>query len=295
MKMFWCVLLVSFGYFLYPFSIHARPHPLKVVATFSVLGDLVKNVGGDAIDLTVLVGADGDIHTFEPTPYDDAVLSKADIVFENGLHLDPWLDDLYRACASKAKRVVVSESIPLIKIDKETDPHVWHDVANATVMVKNIQNGLSSIDPQHAFLYQRNASMYLEKLDALDRWVKEQLQIIPVSQRKLVTSHDTFGYFCRRYGFQLVGTALESMTTEAADPSAAHMAELVKKIQQTKVKVIFTENTHSPKLMQVLAQDAGVRVATSLYTDASGKPGGDGDTYIKMMQHNVKVLTEYLK
>ncbi len=293
--MFWCALLVSIGCFLYPFSIHADPHKLNVVATFSVLGDLVKNVGGDAIDLTILVGPDGDVHTFEPTPQDDVILSKADVIFENGLHFEHWLDDLYSASGSKAKRIIVIDGVESIKRDREIDPHLWHDVANAMVMVRRIQDGLSMADPQHAVYYQGNARKYLEQLDQLDQWVLGQLEIIPLQDRKLVTSHDTFGYFCRRYGFQLIGAALESMTTEAADPSAAQMAGLVKKIRETKVKAIFTENTHRPKLMQALGQDVGVRVATSLYTDALGKPGSDGDTYIKMMRHNVNVLTEYLK
>ena len=269
--------------------------PVKVVATFSMVGDLVKNVGQDRVELTVLVGANGDVHAFEPTPQDGIILSKADIIFENGLHLEHWLDDLYASSASKARRIVVSDDVETLKAQGDVDPHIWHDVNNALIMVENIRKGFGEVDPTHADYYEHNAQVYIEQLARLNYWVMEQLKDIPDENRKLVTGHDTFAYFAARYGFQIVGAAIESATTEAVDPSAAQIAALMDKIKSAKVKAVFTENMHNPKLLQSLAQEAGVKVAPDLYTDALGPAGSDGDTYIKMIQHNVQIIAEYLK
>jgi zinc/manganese transport system substrate-binding protein len=295
MKTFWFALVISLVIFNSALSRGEFHKKLTVVATFSVLGDLIQNVGGEAIDLKVLVGADGDVHTFEPTPQDNIVLSKADVIFENGLHFEHWLGQLYAASSAHAKRIAVTDGLRLIENNQEVDPHVWHDVANAIIMVKHIEEGLSQADPTHASYFHNRTVKYIEELTGLDQWVVAQVATVPVENRKLVTSHDTFSYFCRRYGFELMGAVIESSTTEASDPSAAQIAQLVRKIRQANVKAIFTENTHSPKLLQALAQDAGVKVSTYLYTDALGKPNGEADTYIKMMQHNIRVLTEFLK
>ena len=281
---------------------------IKAVATFSILGDIVHQIGGKAIDLNVLVGPDGDAHTFEPTPQDNVVLSKADIIFENGLHFEHWLDNLYGASGSKAKRIVVSEGvIPRHLGDDqqdtdaqqgnspgEIDPHIWHDVSNAVKIAEAVRDGLVSVDPKHADTYTANASAYIDQLKELDMWTIATLSNIDKDNRKLVTSHDTFGYFARRYGFIVIGTALESPTTEAVDPSAKQMAELIGKIKDAGVAVVFTENIKSPKLIKTVAVETGVKVAPVLYTDALGPKGSAGDTYIKMIQYNVGVITKAL-
>jgi len=276
------------------------PSPkIKAVATFSILGDMVKNVGGDKVDITVLVGPDGDTHTFEPTPREAAILAKAQVVFENGLDFEPWLDDFYAASGSRAARVVVTDGIEPIVIAQDVgryvDPHVWHDVSNAMIMVERIRDGLISTDPGNAVYYKENTEKYLAELAEMDQGIIETLKDIPDERRKLVTSHDTFGYFAERYGFAVIGTAIASASTEAVDPSAAEIAQLVEKIKAAGVRVVFAENTHDPKLLKSVAAEAGVKLAPKLYTDALGPVGSAGDTYVKMMRYNAKIFAESLK
>jgi zinc/manganese transport system substrate-binding protein len=197
-----------------------RPGKLRVVATFSILGDLVKHVADDEADVVTLVGPDGDAHTFEPTPTDGVAVAEADILFENGAGLEGWLDKLYKSSGSRGQRVTVTDGLKLREAeqDHEKDPHVWHDVQNAIHMVEVIRDHLVQADPDHAGQYRANASSYLARLHSLHRWVEEAAGTLPPERRKLVTSHDTFGYFAGRYGFEITGTALASFSTETADP-----------------------------------------------------------------------------
>lgn len=283
-----------------------RPGKVRVVATYSVLGDLVKNVAGDGADVVTLVGPDGDAHTFEPTPKDAVSLAEADLVFENGVGFETWLDKLYSSSGTRARRVVVTDGLKLREGDDrepgtahhhndEHDPHVWHDVKNAAHMVGAIRDTLVQADPPNADKYLINAAAYLDRLGALDAWVVEQVGGLPKERRKLVTSHDTFGYFADRYGFEVVGDMLSSVSTEAADPSPAAFARLAGAVRAAGVPAIFAENVHNPKLMERLAKEAGVRLAPPLYTDALGPPGGDGDSYEKMIRHNVATIVGALK
>jgi zinc/manganese transport system substrate-binding protein len=287
----------------------------KVVATFSVLGDLVRNVAGDHVELIVFVGPDADTHTFEPSPTDGVTLAKADAVFENGAGLEPWLDGLYQSARSRGRRVVVTQGLKMIEADadehkheekapakepaihkhEDVDPHVWHDVQNAMHIVEIVRAQLAEVDPAHAQAYSDNAASYLQQLKDLDGWVVQTVATLPESERKLVTSHDTFGYFARRYGFKVLGSGLESVSTEAADPSAADFAKLCQAIKAARVPVIFAENVQNPKLMQRLAKEAGVRLAPPLYTDALGPEGSDGASYEKMMRHNVSTIVSQLR
>ena len=191
--------------------------------------------------------------------------------------------------------MVVSDGIEPIQVDREVDPHVWHDTSNAMVMVERIRDALMAADSAHGVYYKENAENYLAALAKLDHWIIDTLKDIPDTKRQLVTSHDTFGYFAKRYGFKIVGSAIESATTEAADPSAAQIARLVEKIRSAGVKTIFAEHTHNPKMLESIAAEAGARVAPALYTDALGPAGSDGDTYIKMMEHNTKILADSLR
>ncbi|MBM4068090.1 MAG: hypothetical protein FJ271_03985 [Planctomycetes bacterium] len=288
-----------------------RPGKLRVGATYSVLGDLVKNVAGDSADVVILVGPNGDAHTFEPTPKDGVSLAEADVIFENGVGFEAWLDKLHSSSKSKAKRVVVTEGLELRegechhahkpgekhehKDEHEDDPHVWHDVKNAIHMVGVIRDALAEADPPNAPKYKANADAYLAKLQALDAWVVEKVATLPKQNRKLVTSHDTFGYFAARHDFDVVGTLLTSVSTEASDPSSATFAKLVESVKAARVPAIFAENVHNPRLMERLAKEAGVKLAPPLFTDALGQPGSEGDTYEKMIRHNVTVIVEALK
>lgn len=268
---------------------------LRVVATFSILGDLVRNVGGDLIDLRVLVGPDADTHTFEPTPADAASLTQASVVFENGLGLERWLDSLVQASGTQARQVVVTSGIQPGTIglgdDKGTvDPHAWQDVSNAIKMVAAIQDGLTTADPAHASVYKANADRYTQTLTELDTTIAAQAAALPPDRRRLVTNHDALGYFAARYGFEIIGTALSSVSTEAGDPSAAQVAALAAEIKSAGVPAIFTENVENSKVIDQIARESGAVVGQPLYTDALGQPGSDGDTYVKMMRHNIAAI-----
>lgn len=275
---------------------------LKVVATFSILGDITRNVGGEAIDLTVLASAGLDPHTYQPSPADLAKVAEADVVIENGLHFEGWLDGIIESSESLATRAAVGEAVSPLRnaphADEEpaddhghgeVDPHVWHSVANTIQMTKAIRDALAQADPANAATYHANAEAYIGQLQALDKWVFEQVGTLPEARRKLVTAHDTFGYFADRYGFEVIGTLLPT-TTEGAMPSAQHLARLVDGVRAAGVPAIFAENVSANGAINQIASEAGVAVVASLYTDALGSAGSGADTYIGLMRHNVQTI-----
>lgn len=267
---------------------------LKVVATYSILGDLVQNVAGDRVELFVLVGADGDTHTYEPTPGDSRTLAEADLVFENGLEFESWIDDLYTSSGSKAIRVAASDGIePLAGGD--FDPHIWHSVTNAIQMVTNIRAALASADAANAAAYQANADAFIARLEELNQYITTQVDGLPAERHKLITNHDALGYFANAYGFTIVGDALGSVSTEAAEPSAAQIAAVADAIRREGVPAIFTENIEGSQVIEQIAREAGVKVAPALYTDALGPAGSEGATYLTMMRYNVDVIVSALR
>ncbi|MCA9407261.1 MAG: zinc ABC transporter substrate-binding protein [Candidatus Omnitrophica bacterium] len=282
---------------------------IKVVATFSILGDWVQNVAGVDADVQILVGANSDVHTFEPTPREMKILQQADIILENGAKLESWLDDLYQSSQSKAERIEVIQGLNLIAVDhrdedvhkkeshhhSDQDPHVWHDVALVIKIIERIDSELSDKDPIHASTYHANAQQYIQELKDLDVWITDQVKKIPPARRKLVTSHDSFGYFARRYGFIIIGAAVNSFTTEAFDPSAARIAQLISKVRSENVSAVFTENMFNNQLIKALADEAQVTLAPPLYSGALGETQSEGSTYIEMMKYNIKQITEVLK
>ncbi|MBI3360700.1 MAG: metal ABC transporter substrate-binding protein [Chloroflexi bacterium] len=272
---------------------------LKVVATFSVIGDFARVVGGDQIELTTLVGAGRDTHTFDPNPTDGVALARASLILENGLGFETWLDDLYASSGSRGSRIVVTKGIePRMATAgggaQAADPHVWHAVANAIQMIGNIRDALGKADPAHAQTYQANAEAYVAQLQELDAWVFAEVNALPEGRRKLVTTHDTFGYFAQRYGFKIVGTVLPA-STEGASPSAQQVAALVEAVKAQGVPAVFAENVSSNAILQQVANEAGVKIVGSLYTDALGPPGSDGETYLKMMRRNVTTIVAALR
>jgi zinc/manganese transport system substrate-binding protein len=278
---------------------------LKVVATTSIIGDWVNVVGGDDVEAKTLVGADGDPHEYEPVPADSISLSEANLVFENGFGLETWLDKLYDSAQSKATRVVITDGVEVRHVaagdgerpngkDDDRDPHAWQSVKNAVVMVGNIRDALVKADPSHAADYKSRTDAYIKQLNELDAWVQDQINLIPAEHRKLVTSHVAFGYFGQRYGVDISRSGLESVTTEAADPSARQIAEVVEQIKASGVPVIFLENVQNPKLINQIAAEAKVKVGPPLYSDALGEPGTDGDSYVKMIRYNVQTLVRAL-
>jgi len=296
---------------------------LRVVATFSVLGDLVSNVGGDAIELTVLVGPDSDTHTYEPSPSDSAALAEAQVLVENGLELESWLDELVTASGSQATRIVAAEGISARTAEHaeehegeehegeehegeehegeeghehgEFDPHIWQDVANAMQMVRNIEAGLSAADPDNAAVYQSNARAYLDTLEELDTYIRSQAGSLPEDRRRIVTNHNALGYFGAAYGFTLVADVLGTASTEAAEPSAQALAALADRIRNENVAGIFTENMVNTALADTLSRETGVAIGGALYTDALSAPGGKADTYVAMMRANIDTLVTALK
>ena len=292
--------------------------PVRVVSTSSILDDLVRRVGGDRIASHVLVPPGGDSHAFAPTPADGAALVDAAVIFAIGLDFEPWLAGLVDSTGTGAAVVEVSTDVPLLTLAPppgaapaddarpaapaaddeqaaaggigEFDPHIWHDVTNAIIMVENIRDALSAADPDYADTYRANAEAYIAELTALDSWVQEQINFLPADQRKLVTSHDSLGYFANRYGLSLVGTAFGSLSTEAGDPSAAQIAALVTAIQAEQVNAIFAENVSNPALMEAIAAEAGVALAPSLYTDALGEPGSGVETYVDLITFNTEQI-----
>ncbi len=279
---------------------------LQVVATFSVLGDFVKVVGGDDVELVTLVGANGDAHTFEPSPSDGVKLHRAALIFENGLGFEPWLDRIVKACGTKAKRVVVSSGVQIRHAAAcehegehahdhgDANPHIWQSVARTRQIVGTIRDALSQHDPANAADFAERAKIYLQQLDELDGFIRQRVAALPESSRKLFTAHDTFGYFADDYGFEIMGSALGSMSTEVADPSAREFASLIDAVKASGVKAVFAENTHSSKFAKSLAHSAGVKVVDTLYTDALGESGTPGDTYLGMMRFNVDAIVAAL-
>jgi ABC-type Zn uptake system ZnuABC Zn-binding protein ZnuA len=266
---------------------------LPVVATFSVLGDLVHNVGGEHVSVAVLAGPGIDTHTFAPAPADGVTLAHARLVFENGLGFEPWLDDLYQAAGSQATRVVLSEGIDVIAAeDGARDPHLWHSAANAIVMARSIGAALAAADPANAGSYRANTDAYTVELEALDDWIMAQVNRLPPERRKLVTTHDTFGYFAERYGFEVVGTLLPT-TTEGASPSAQALAALVEAVRAEGVPAVFAETVSNNSLLDQVSTEAGVEVVT-LYTDALGPAGSAGATYLDLMRSNVSAIVTAL-
>ena len=272
---------------------------ISAIATYSILGDWVGRVGGEHVRLTTLVGPGGDAHTYEPTPQDSAAVADAALLFENGLGFEVWLDRLFEASGSRATRVVVTQRIPGRTFSgdhghSETDPHVWHDPQFAIEMVQAVSAALTKADPSHADDYQKNAEAYLSELQELNTWIQSQITMLPDSRRKLVTTHDTFGYFAERYGFQ-VSSVMGTVSSEVADPSAAQIAAIVETIRREQVPAIFAENILNPQLTEQVAREAGVRVVPTLFTDALGEKGSGGDSYLQMMRSNVTKIVESLK
>ncbi|MCX6018065.1 MAG: zinc ABC transporter substrate-binding protein [Chloroflexi bacterium] len=271
---------------------------LRVVVTFSVLGDFVGRVAGGMADINVLVPAGGDAHEYEPAPSDVVRIADADVIVENGVGFEAWLDMLYQSSGSKATRIIASEGIKLREVAEGRtvhDPHIWHDVRNAIRMVNNIAEAFARADAPNAVQYQANAAKYVAELDALDAEIAAKIGTLSESQRRIVTTHDSLGYFGARYGVEMIGSVIDSVSTESGEPSAQEMAALIEKIHTQHVQAIFVENMSNPRLVERVAQEAGVRVGGELFTDALGAPGSVYATYIDAMRANVRTLSEAVK
>jgi zinc/manganese transport system substrate-binding protein len=276
---------------------------VKVVASFTILGDLVKNVGGDRVVVTTLVGPNGDAHVFQATPADAKAVAGADLVVVNGLGMEGWMDRLIPTSGYKGPVVVASQGVkPRTMIEEENeirgkperkiDPHAWQDLENGIIYVDNIAQGLSKVDPAGAATYRARAAAYEAKLRDLDEWVKKEFSSIPKAKRRMITTHDAFGYFGAAYGIEILAPVGFSTESEA---SAGDIARLIRQIRQEKITAVFIENVSDPRLMEQVAKESGVTMGGELYSDALSKPNEAAPTYIDMFKNNVTKIVTAMK
>jgi len=281
-----------------PASANADAARLNIVATFSILGDFAKNVGGERVNVTTLVGPNSDTHVYTPTPSDAKKITDAKLVIVNGLGLEGWLPRLVKSSGSKAATVVATKGIATRKIEdgyshdpSDADPHAWQSVVNAKTYVTNIRDALIAADPAGAEAYKANAASYLSKLDALDRDVREAVAKIPPERRSVISTHDAFGYFAAAYGIKFI--APQGVSTES-EPSARDVAAIISQIKKQKIPAVFLENVSDPRLMRRIAAETGANIGGTLYSDSLTDEKGPAPTYIDMVRHNIKALTSAL-
>jgi zinc/manganese transport system substrate-binding protein len=295
-----------------PMSAFAQ-EKLPVVASFSILSDMVAEVGGDRVVVSTLVGPDGDAHVYEPTPADAQTVAAASVVFVNGLAFEGWLDRLIEASEYKGPVVVATTGVTALEMAEEhhegdeehseaeaeaeghdhgsSDPHAWQSLANARVYVANIEAGLSAADPAGAETYKANATAYLAEIDAAEAEIVAAVAALPVDRRSVVTSHDAFGYFAAAYGMTF--HAPEGLSTEA-EPSAADIATLITQMKAEAIPAVFMENITDSRLLEQITAETGAAIGGTLYSDALSGPDGPAATYLGMMRHNVATLTAAL-
>ncbi len=261
--------------------------PLTVVASFSILGDLVAEVGREHVEVRTLVGPNGDAHVYEPTPADARDAVAAGLVVVNGLGFEGWLDRLVEASGYGGPVVVASDGVTPISFSGDIDPHAWQSIGNAEIYVKNIAAALCEADPEDCAGYQANAAAYTAELKEVDASIRSGFDAVPAERRKVITTHDAFGYFAREYGISFLAPLGVSTESEA---SAGDVAALINQIRQEGVTAIFFENVSDPRLMEQIARETGVRPGGELYSDALSEPDGPAATYADMMRHNANLL-----
>lgn len=282
---------------------HAQ-NKLKVVASFSILADFAKNVGGDRVDVSMLVGPGGDAHVYTPTPADARNVAAARLVIVNGLGFEGWLSRLVKAAGNKATIVTATKGITPRKNkaddhkhahghshDDENDPHAWQSVPNAKIYVANIRDALIAADASGAEAYRANADRYLKKLDELEREVRQAVDTIPADRRKLISTHDAFGYLADSYGIAFI--APQGVSTES-EATARDVARIVTQIKAQKIPAVFLENISDPRLMRRIAQESGAKLGGTLFSDSLTDEKGDAATYIEMIRHNIRTLANAL-
>ncbi len=284
------------------FPAHAQ-EKISVVASFSILGDFVKEIAGDRAIVTTLVGADGDAHVYSPTPADAKAVAEAKVLVINGLKFEGWMDRLVKSSGTKASVVTTSKGTTPIALSGEkedrhghdhagqSDPHAWQDVANARRYVAAIRDGLIAADAAGKAIYEANAAAYLAKLDGLDADIRAEIARIPADRRKVITSHDAFGYFAKAYGISFI--APQGVSTEA-EASAKDVARIIRQVKAQKIPAVFMENVTNPRLAEQIARETGAKMGGRLYSDALSAGTGPAGTYILMMRHNIRELGKAL-
>jgi zinc/manganese transport system substrate-binding protein len=273
-------------------SAQAAPPPLRVVATFSVLADMVSEVGGPAVEVASLVGPNADAHMFAPTPADARRVASADLVVVNGLNYEGWIERLIRASGYKGPVLVASESITPRRVGRGIDPHAWQSLAHAKQYVENIRAALVAAAPTRRAEIDTRAAAYLQRITALEQDTLARIGRLPAQQRRVITAHDAFGYFAAAYGVEFVSPRGWSTDSE---PSADALARIVRQARAQQVGALLLENISDPRLIERIAREAGVGVGGALYSDALSPPGTAADTYLRMFAHNVRTIVEALE
>ncbi len=270
------------------FAAPAIADKVKVVASFSILGDLAKRVAGDRVELKTLVGPDGDAHVFEPTPGDARAIAQAQLFLINGLNYEPWAERLSKSTKSRAKIVVAAAGIKPLRFGTGADPHAWQDVRNAIAYTENIARALVVLDKPNGEHYRANAFAYIDELRQLDAEIRASFASLPTARRRVITTHDAFAYLGKAYGLEFIaplGTSTEEQV------SAKEVAMLIAQIKREKITAIFVENISDPRLIEQIARETGAKLGGKLYSDALSARDGAAPTYIALMRHNAKLLT----
>lgn len=280
------LLIVSAG----PATRSAEPQRLRVVATNSILADMVREVGGERVAVIELIPADRNAHGFEPGTAELRALANADLVVVNGFGLEGWIDRAVEASGYRGTVVTATAGVAPRAAPEgggTPDPHAWQDLRNGRVYAANIAHALAAADPADAGVYAEREERYLARIDAMDEWVRQQLADVPADRRRVVSSHDAFGYFGAAYGIEFL--APEGIA-EDAEPSARAMTELLRQIERERIKVVFLESALSPRLIEQVARDAGARIGGTLYADSLSPADGPAASYLGMFSHNLSLL-----
>lgn len=279
----------------------------RVVASFSILADMAGRVGGDKVEVTSLVGPNGDAHVYEPSPADAKTIAEADLIVVNGLGFEGWFERLVEASGYKGPVVTASDGVKAARMEEKDehaeagheedhdhdhgafDPHAWQDAANAAIYVENIAKALCAADKSGCETYTSNAAAYAADLKALDAEIKAAVARVPEDRRTVIMSHDAFGYFARAYGIAV--RAPEGVSTDS-EASAKDVAKLIAQIGEKKAAALFVENVSDPRLIEQISRETGLSIGGELYSDALSGPSGPARTYVEMMRHNARLLTE---
>lgn len=283
-----CLMLCALALAVVPASAQSR---ITVVASFSILGDFARQIGGDRISLATLVGPNGDAHVYTPSPADAKKVADAKLLIVNGLGFEGWLPRLVQSSGGKTATVTATDGIARRKRGGEADPHAWQSVTNAKIYVANIRDALIAADRDGAAIYRARAESYLAKLDALDDEVRQMVAAIPAARRKVISTHDAFGYFADAYDIAFIGLLGVSTNSE---PSAGDIAGIIKRIRADNIPAVFLENISDSRLIRRIGKETGATIGGALYSDSLTAENGDAPTYIDMVRYNIRALTRAL-
>jgi zinc/manganese transport system substrate-binding protein len=272
---------------------------IKIATSFSVLGDMVREIGGNRVEVSSFVGPNGDAHVYEPTPGDAKTLAESAVLVVNGLGLEGWMNRLQKSSGFKGKIVTATTGIKTRQMDEEekgktkkiTDPHAWQSLANGKIYAQNIRDGLIAADPAGQDTYTANADKFLAAMDQEDMEVKAAVAKLSPDRRKIITTHDAFGYFGATYGMDFIAPVGVSTESEA---SARDVARIIRQIKAQKIPAVFLENVTDHRMLDQIAKETGAKIGGTLYSDALSEPSGPAGTYLDMFKHNVATLTEAL-